>query len=93
MTYQDPSQFDPRFPHRPTHPDFVRLANAAQNVDSQAGSGRSVPDILNLDEDSVIYFIEQRLGALGVTSAVAKAMYLDAITIATYAERGREMSL
>ena len=93
MTYQDPSQFDPRFPDRPTHPDFVRLANAAQNVDSQAGSGRGVSDILNLDEDSVVYFIEQRLGAMGITSTVAKAMYLDAITIATYAERGRQVLL
>jgi hypothetical protein len=91
--YIDPSQPDPRYPDRPTHPDFAVLANVLQGMDLRA-SVTSIQSIVEVDETSLLYAIRNRLGILNhVTNGKIKptplmeVLYLDAFTLgAKYAE-------
>lgn len=89
--YHDPAQRDPRFPNRPTHPDWVRLSNALQEMDARADAGTEMMQIIgNVDEESLRYAVTNRLAILHqVTHGEmdALAVYLDAFTLGKlYAE-------
>jgi hypothetical protein len=98
MTYHDPSRVDPKFPQRPTHEDFQRLSNVVQGMDLRAEAGADIPDIHGLDDQSVNYFIYNRLGVLGekiganLQTPLMMAIYLDALTVGTLAENARQES-
>lgn len=60
----NPRTPDPNFPDRPTHEDFYRLAEIAQAHDAMAEQLGLHPfrDILQVDEQSFVYFAQNRLG-------------------------------
>ena len=61
----DPSKPDPRFPDRPTHPDFIRLSHVVQTHDAMAeGLDVGTFQILGVDEASFLYFVRNRFGIL-----------------------------
>lgn len=86
----DPTERDPRFPDRPTHPHWVRLSNAMQAMDAQADAGTEMSEIIGVDEESLRYGITNRLGILAqVTGGRIDplALYIDAFTLGKlYAE-------
>jgi len=102
----DPRKPDPRFPNRPTHEDFAILAEIAQAHDAMAEQLGLHPfrDVLQVDEESFIYFAENRLGifrqvtpggaalpgsAAGRAGMVA--LFMDAFALGkAYAERKAE---
>lgn len=94
--YVDPTQPDPQFPNRPTHPDFARLSNVIQGMDMRSGVA-SVPEITGVDDDSLLYAIDMRLQILGQltngaiqNNTLMKALYLDAFALGKlYAEAPR----
>lgn len=91
---------DPRFPDRPTHPDFWRLSEiVTQNDGDATEGGKSTFEILGIDEESFMYFLEQRLGTVTQAAHVAdlgprmhrfvQAVYIDAFAAGKkFAERG-----
>lgn len=97
--YVDPSKPDPRFPDRPTHPDFVRLSEIIQEHDHAVDHTGAGPfEVLKIDEKSFLYFLRNRLQvfAVGVgldpqaaDNPVFMALYLDAFALGKrYAEKG-----
>lgn len=94
MSYEDPRSSNPQFPGRPDHVDFVVLSDIAQGLDVRAEAGVPIPALVNVDEDSLMYFVLHRLGRqqeaaaqqLGVQvpnhlMPFMMALYIDAITI------------
>lgn len=91
--YEDPKKRDPRFPDRPTHPDFARLSEVVQDHDIRAERlGVKPTAILGVDEDSFMYFLENRLGIFAQRTgipvfdnpsmkAVLGALYMDAFAL------------
>lgn len=87
---------DPRFPNRPTHPDFWRMSEALIEVDSRAEKGEAVDVVENADFDSLIYVAEQRLAMDARQFSVALdpasknfmlGLYIDAFTLGRGFER------
>lgn len=62
--HMDPRTTDPRFPDRPTHPDFIILSEAVQAIDKKADSGVEVHNIVSgdVDVDSLTYLAQNRAG-------------------------------
>lgn len=95
--YVDPTEPDPQFPGRPTHPDFTVLSHVLQGMDLRAGARASVLDISGVDQASLLYAIKQRLGTLNLvthglieTGPISQALYIDAFTLGKlYAEARR----
>lgn len=92
---------DPRFPDRPTHPDFWRISEILLANDGDATEGRrSIPEIVTavVDVESLTYAAKQRARiaceALGLPTSdgwVAKlaSVWIDAFTAgATFEQRG-----
>lgn len=92
---------DPRFPDRPTHPDFWRISQVLTMNDGRATEGgQSVPEITAavVDIDSLTYAAKQRAGiacqALGLPTSpgwVAKlaSVWIDAFVAgATFEQEG-----
>jgi hypothetical protein len=88
--YIDPAAPDPRFPDRPTHADYADLSDVAQRLDLAADAGdlTSPLEALGLDEQSLMYFLSNRLaifaqrtGGAFTPDAMASALYLDALTL------------
>jgi hypothetical protein len=57
---------DPRFPNRPSHPDFARIADASLQLDGQVGEGER--ELLEttaevVDPESVMYAARSRTAA------------------------------
>ena len=85
----DPRARDPRFPDRPTHRDFIRLSEIVQAHDDRAEiRGENPFAIAGVDEESIRYFIENRLGvmqqALDIRlpmKTALMALYLDAFAL------------
>lgn len=94
----DPRERDPRYPDRPSHPDFVRLSTAVQNHDAMAEQmGVSPFAILGVDEESFTYFLTNRMGIVSermhrdFTNPRFAALYMDAFALGKrYAELERE---
>lgn len=79
--YVDPNEPDPRFPDRPTHPDFALLSNVLQGMDMRAGGGATWAEITGVDIDSLVYAINNRLGTMGIPrDPNVVALYIDAFT-------------
>lgn len=84
----DPRERDPNFPDRPTHRDFVRLSEIVQAYDDRAEiRGESPFAIAGVDEESLIYFMKNRLGVASqrmhrdLTQPRFMALYLDAFAL------------
>lgn len=60
MTYHDPRDSHPLFPHRPKHPDFIALSEVVQWLDQQAEAGTDLVELAGLDGDSMAYMIHER---------------------------------
>lgn len=90
--YVDPTQPDPRFPGRPTHPDFVRLSNAVQAMDAAAEAHVKLADLIGCDLDALTYVIQNRLNILNQLGLIPPSpynigIYIDAFTLGRlYAE-------
>ena len=57
----DPTARDPRFPDRPTHPDFARLSYAVQTHDAMAEQLDVNPfAVVGVDPESMMYLIRNR---------------------------------
>ena len=90
----DPRARDPRFPDRPTHPDFIRLSEAVQTHDAMAEQLDVSPfAVMGVDEESFLYFLKNRLGMVSqrmhrdFTGPRNQALYLDAFALGKrYAE-------
>ena len=92
----DPIPADPRFPDRPTHPDFARLSSAIQEQDAVADM-LGLNEAMQVDEASLLYMANGRIDA--VLSAVLSvlpnmratilALYSDAFHLGVgFTERG-----
>lgn len=90
---------DPRFPERPTHPDFWRMSEAVLQHDGQADEGhQSVEQIVGetVDVQSLTYFATQRAGTACQRSGLPEALvpvlagvWMDAFMAgARYQQRG-----
>lgn len=79
----DPRERDPNFPERPTHEDFVMLAQEVIRLD-QDSEIASIPTLMGLDEDSTFYYINQRISIL--VNKIPKGTDPRAILMAMYAE-------
>lgn len=89
--YEDPRKKDPRFPDRPTHPDFIRLSEIVQKHDIDTERlGHSPFEVLGVDEASFLYFLDNRLGVFsqrthrtfeGRNKAMISALYMDAFAL------------
>lgn len=89
---------DPRFPNRPQHPDYWRLAEIAMENDGDATEGgKSIADIIGVDEYSLLYLASNRIGNFvnvlragkPLTPDTLLSIYLDAFTTGKkFAERG-----
>jgi len=85
MSYEDPRSRDRRFPNRPTHQDFIDLADVVQGNDTRAETGLATPvAILGIDEASLMYFIEQRFGTLSQATGGALPAKPDPLLMALY---------
>lgn len=98
MAENDPLN-DPRFPDRPTHPDFWRMSESVLQHDGQATEGKqSVEQIVGetVDVESLKYFATQRAGTACQLSGLPEAMvpvlagvWMDAFMAgARYQQRG-----
>jgi hypothetical protein len=72
---------DPRFPGRPTHPDFWRMSETVLQHDGEATEGdQSMEEIVKdtVDLQSLTYFAMQRAGMscqkMGLPEALAPAL-------------------
>lgn len=82
---------DPRFPERPTHPDFWRMSQVALKHDGRSKEDDGLVRTINeyVDMDSLLYAAEHRLGNAGLGLAMSQpqvkatllAMYLDAFCL------------
>lgn len=64
--YEDPRKQDPRFPERPTHPDFMVLSTVVQQNDIQAERlGGNPLEMVEVDQKSMLYFLRNRIGIFG----------------------------
>jgi hypothetical protein len=80
---------DPRFPNRPSHPDFWRLVEVINHLDGEATEGhKSLEDILgqDIDLDSLFYMADQRVLRSRIPNSpvlryAALALYLDAFAL------------
>lgn len=90
---------DPRFPDRPTHPDFWRISEVLTQLDGKATEGgHGLPEIVAAVADlgSVTYAARQRArmikaqtGLDFVSEELLAAVWIDAFTTgATFQERG-----
>jgi hypothetical protein len=90
---------DPRFPDRPTHPDYWRISEILLANDGDATEGgKTIPEITAavVDIESLTYVAKQRAGlmcqALGLDPRLAiylSTAWIDAFTAgATFQERG-----
>jgi hypothetical protein len=88
--YEDPKKRDPRFPDRPTHPDFVALSETVQEMDRLAEVDRvPIPDMVGADMESLTYLIRNRLGVIAQKTGrridtddlFLLSLYLDAFTL------------
>jgi hypothetical protein len=90
---------DPRFPERPTHPDFWRISEVVLQNDGGADEGRKTMEEMvseTVDLKSLSYFAMQRAGTfcqrLGLPESMVTALasaWLDAFMAgAKYQERG-----
>ena len=91
-----PIPADPRFPDRPTHPDFARLSAAVLVNDARADAGEDVPAIFEADGDSLVYMVEQRMHTafgFGVhmipegMQTMMQALFIDGFTVGIQFER------
>src|SRR5215467_11149041 len=79
--YSDPREPDPRFPNRPTHPDFAVLSDAIQEIDGSADDGQTVDEILGdvVDVESLMYIVMQQAeraapSSIGARTKIGGAM-------------------
>jgi hypothetical protein len=90
---------DPRFPKRPTHPDFWRISEVVLQNDGNTTEGsKAIDDIVKdtVDMESLTYFAMQRAGMAcqraGLPDAlvpVLGSVWLDAFLAgATFQKRG-----
>lgn len=90
---------DPRFPERPTHPDFWRMSEVILQHDGEATEGdQSMEEIVKdtVDLQSLTYFAMQRAGTscqkMGLPEALAPALasvWMDAFLAGTkFQKRG-----
>lgn len=90
---------DPRFPNRPTHPDYWRIAEVAMQQDGKAEEGKqSVPQILEgvVDHESATYaatnralIMCQKTGLPEALAPVLAAVWLDAFSVGVrFQQRG-----
>lgn len=94
----DPRARDPRFPDRPTHPDFVRLSEVVQTHDAMTEQLRVNPfAVVGVDQASLMYVISNRLKIASerlhrdLTGSRFQALYLDAFALGkAYAESGTD---
>lgn len=98
--YEDPRKPDPRFPDRPTHEDFVRLSEIVQENDFKAERlGYNPLQMADVDEKSLLYFLENRLGTFARLTGVEfladprnqsllSALWIDAFVAGRAFERG-----
>lgn len=88
----DPRERDPRFPNRPFTDDFFLLSEIIQEHD-QAAEGTENPfDLIDVDQQSLMYVIENRLGIFSqrmplpsrlqeMLSPILQAVYIDAFAL------------
>lgn len=99
--YVDPRRPDPRFPDRPTHPDFFIMSDVTQDHDFQSERlGRSPMGIIGVDEESFHYFLQSRLAitaqrtGLDLTNPALKALlgaiYMDAFATGKAFQKEKE---
>src|SRR5690606_32034784 len=69
----DPIPFDPRFPSRPTHPDFTRLSSAVAMQDAvsdmlgvEAASSADLPSLIYMARGRVDALVGRSGGALTI---------------------------
>jgi hypothetical protein len=92
--YTDPTGRDPRFPNRPTHPDFAELSDAVQANDKEADAGRLLDRIADfVDLESLEYIVLQRAMRMaeikgGDVAQIAGAI-MDGFALGAAYERGR----
>lgn len=70
---------DPRFPDRPTHPDFWRISESVLQLDGKADEGAQSFDTIVyplVDVRSLGYMAHQRALRMG-TGFVSETLYLD----------------
>lgn len=95
----DPRERDPRFPDRPTHPDFIKLSEVVQEYDDRAENKGEDPFALTgVDEESLLYLIRNRFGIFGQRTDRERwfeehemflmALYLDAFALGAAVTRG-----
>jgi len=90
----NPRARDPRFPDRPTHPDFVRLSETVQTHDAMTEElGLTPIQVVGVDEESLMYFMRNRMAIASqrmhrdLTHPRFMALYLDAFALGkAYAE-------
>lgn len=76
MAENDPLN-DPRFPKRPTHPDFWRISEVVLQHDGEADEGnQSMGEIVKdtVDLESLTYFAMQRAGMTCQRSGLPDAL-------------------
>lgn len=91
MGYEDPRSANPDFPDRPTHQDFIDLSDVVQGNDTRAEAELVSPfEILDIDEESLMYFIKGRFYALSFATGgripaepdpLMMALYMDAMCV------------
>lgn len=68
---------DPRFPKRPTHPDFWRISEVVlQNDGDSAEGNKTMEEIVNdtVDLESLTYFAMQRGGKAAQQAGLPEAL-------------------
>lgn len=68
---------DPRFPKRPTHPDFWRMSEVVLQHDGEATEGNLPLDQIvkdTVDPESLTYFAMQRAGMLCQKSGLPESL-------------------
>ena len=91
----EPLPADPRFPDRPTHPDFARLSSAVMQQDAVADM-LGIREAANVDFESLTYLAQHRIhaaiGGVPVPTwlmTTMGALYFDAFTLGVgFTERG-----
>lgn len=92
MTNEPPA--DPRFPRRPTHPDYLRLTEVVSRLDRQAEAAGAVDVVMAefADAESVTYMAVQRAKYIARDAEEHQrlaSMYLDAFAAGAAFERER----
>lgn len=91
---------DPRFPNRPTHPDFDLLAATVATRDARADAGEDFEAILAefVDPNSAMYFATERIKLMPVTlsraqRAAVAGLWLDGLVAGMQVEQRRSQAL